>query len=230
MNIGLLIISTNKYINFLQPLIESADKYFLVNYKVTYFVFTNQNIDIISNRDVVVKKIEHKDWPWMTLGRYRIFSNSNDELSKMDFLFYCDADMRFVSFIGDEIIGERVATLHPGYYNKTYLSNQALENRVKSLAYLPPNTIKNYYAGGFNGGRSVEFLKMANIISNNIDIDFNNENIIAIWHDETHMNKYFFENEPTIILSPSYCYPESWYLPFNKKLLALDKNHNEIRK
>lgn len=70
---------------------------------------------------------------------------------------------------------------------------------------------------------------MAKTISENIEIDLKEHNIIAQWHDESHMNRYFHQNTPTIELSPSYCYPESWSLPFNKKLLALDKNHSEIR-
>jgi hypothetical protein len=43
------------------------------------------------------------------------------------------------------------------------------------------------------------------------------------------MNRYFIDNQPTKILDPSYCYPESWNIPFNKKLLALDKNHSDVR-
>ena len=69
---------------------------------------------------------------------------------------------------------------------------------------------------------------MAECIKKNIDIDLNN-NIIAVWHDESHLNRYFIDNKPEIELSPSYCYPENWNLPFEKKLIALDKNHNEIR-
>jgi histo-blood group ABO system transferase len=69
---------------------------------------------------------------------------------------------------------------------------------------------------------------MANKISENIDIDYS-RNIIAVWHDESHMNRYFIDNKPTLILSPSYCYGESMNIPFIKKLVALDKNHQEIR-
>jgi hypothetical protein len=230
MKIGLLVIATNKYTQFLEPLLKSADNFFLKNNDVTYFVFTNKEINIETHRKIEIINVEHKEWPWMTLGRYGIFSNNSGKLSKMDYLYYCDADMLFNDTVGDEIIGDRVSTIHPGYYSNPHSSNIALEKRKESLAYLPPNTIRYYYAGGFNGGSSSEFLKMSKIVSNNIDIDLKTHNIIAEWHDESHMNRYFFENKPTIELPPSYCYPESWNLPFDKLLIALDKNHNEIRK
>ena len=229
MKIGLLIIATNKYTQFLQPLIEGADNFFLKDYEVNYFVFTNQELNINSSRNITNIYTQHKEWPWMTLGRYEIFANNHGKLSEMDYLFYCDADMKFVGDVGDEILGDMVGTIHPGFYHNPNSSNIALEKRPESLAYLPPNTIKNYYAGGFNGGSSEEFLKMSKILSDNIYFDLEKRNIIAEWHDESHMNKYFFENEPSIKLSPSYCYPESWNIPFDKKLLALDKNHKLIR-
>ncbi|MBW3019702.1 globoside alpha-1,3-N-acetylgalactosaminyltransferase 1, partial [Candidatus Woesearchaeota archaeon] len=62
MKVGLLIIATNKYTQFLQPLIESADKYFLPNQEVTYFVFTNQEINIDTDRSIVKNDVEHKEW------------------------------------------------------------------------------------------------------------------------------------------------------------------------
>ena len=222
--VGLLIIATNKYIQFLQPLIESADSYFLPNQDITYFVFTNQNIDIKSNRNIVKIDVEHKDWPWMTLGRYKIFSDNSNILSKMDYIFYSDVDMRFVFEVGDEILSDRVATQHPGYYDR----RGTPETNPLSLACVFPYEQMQYFAGGFNGGTSKEYLKMAHKISNDIDVDCS-RNIIAIWHDESHMNRYFIDNKPTLILSPSYCYGESMNIPFEKKLLALDKNHSEIR-
>ena len=229
MKVGLLIIATNKYVSFLQNLIDSADKFFLDGVDVTYYVFTNQEISLSTDRKVVKIHTEHKDWPWMTLGRYQIFNDNKSELSNMDYLYYCDVDMKFVGQVGEEIIGERVGTIHPGYHANSKKSNIALERREQSLAYLPFSTIEHYYAGGFNGGSSSEFLKMSEILSHNIRQDLELHNIIAEWHDESHMNRYFHENRPTTILSPSYCYPERWSLPFEKKLLALDKNHNLMR-
>lgn len=222
--IGLLIIATNKYTTFIEPLIKSADDNFLNNQEVTYFIFTDKPLELISKRNINYINVEHKDWPWMTLGRYKIFSDSHDELSKMDYLYYCDADMRFVGVVGDEILSDLVATQHPGYYG----TKGTPETNPASLACVYPYEDMQYFAGGFNGGKSEDFLKMSKILSNNIDIDYSN-GIIAIWHDESHMNRYFIDNKPTKILNPSYCYGESMNIPFERKLIALDKNHSEIR-
>lgn len=223
--VGLLIIATNKYTTFLQKLISSADTYFLKNQEVTYFVFTNQNINLQSNRNVLIIEIEHKDWPWMTLGRYDIFNNSNKTLKEMDYLYYCDVDMLFVDEVSDEILGERVATQHPGYTGV----RGTPDTNPMCLAYVDPSEKMQYFAGGFNGGTSEEYLRMCSVLSKNIQTDYSKD-IIAIWHDESHMNRYFIDNTPTVILSPSYCYPESVSIPYTKRLLALDKNHEEIRK
>jgi len=224
MKIGLLIIATNKYINFLDNLIKSADNHFLQDHDVTYFVFSNVDVSVESKRNIVLSKIEHKPWPWMTLGRYDIFSGHSKILEEMDYLFYCDVDMRFEGSVGSEILSDRVATQHPGWYG----TNGTPETRPQSKAYLNSKHHKEYFAGGFNGGSSKEFLTMSKILSENIHEDLSNK-IIAIWHDESHMNRYFFDNPPTKILNPGYCYPESRVLSFDKKLVALDKNHHELR-
>lgn len=224
MKVGLLIIATNKYTNFLQPLITSADQYFLKDHDVTYYVFSNLSVDIKTDRKVVYIHVEHKEWPWMTLGRYKIFSDNSHKYDD-DYLYYCDADMRFVGEVGDEILSDRVATQHPGYFNR----RGTPEINPQSTAFVDPTEEMQYFAGGFNGGTRYEYLEMASQISSNIETDFSN-GIISIWHDESHMNRYFIDNKPTKILSPSYCYGESMNIPFEKKLLALDKNHNEFRK
>ncbi len=222
--VGLLIIATNKYTRFLQNLISSADDYFLKNQEVTYFIFTNNEVSIDSKREIVFTNVEHRDWPWMTLGRYRIFSNAENILNKMDYLYYCDVDMLFVDEVGDEILGDRVATQHPGYTG----TRGTPDTNPQCLAYVGFEEEMQYFAGGFNGGTSDEYLKMSNFLANNIDIDYS-RGIIAVWHDESHMNRYFIDNSPTVILSPSYCYPENVNLSYTKRLLALDKNHQEIR-
>ncbi len=224
-NIGLLIIATNKYDRFVKPLIDSARKHFLTNHKVTYYVFTDSEKLNELGDDVKIIPHKHLKWPLPTLYRYKTFVQHKDTLINEDYLYYCDSDMLFVNTVGDEVLGDRVSTIHPGFMG----DRGTPETNGKSLAYVAPNEPLTYYAGGFNGGTSQNFLDMSETIDKNIDIDMD-KGIIAVWHDESHMNRYFIDNKPTLVLDPSYCYPESWNLKgYTKRLLALDKNHTEMR-
>lgn len=224
MKVGLLLIATNKYTRFLQNLITSADKWFLPNGDVTYFIFSDQNMYIKSKRAYKVIPTEHKPWPWMTLGRYDLFTKNRIILSDMNYLYYCDVDMRFDNTVGDEILGDLVATQHPLYAG----TRGTPETRPESLAFVSPSETMQYFAGGFNGGSVVRYLNMAQSINKNILEDYS-KGIIAIWHDESHLNRFLIDNPPTKILDRSYCFPEEW-LSFSKaRLVALNKNHKEMR-
>lgn len=229
MKIALLVIATNKYTTFTFNLWDSVKKYFLPNHDVDMFIFTNND-----NIPDGTKKIyqEHFPWPYPTLMRYHIFSNSYDILKSYDAHYYCDADMLFVNPVGDEILGDIVATLHPGFYAFDP-STYSYETRTQSVAYVSPHERNKYYAGGFNGG--FKYLNMASDIAKMVDHDTNN-GIVAVWHDESYLNRYLVSNPPTISLTPDYCFPDqqhqvdAWKLnSFTPKLLALTKNHSEIR-
>jgi histo-blood group ABO system transferase len=225
MKVGLLLIATNKYRIFLQPLITTADTFFLKNHDVEYFIFTSDLPDINTQRKIHHLPTYHKPWPYMTLERYKLFNNASNFLSQMDFIFYCDVDMKFVDYVSDEILHSIVATIHPGFVGQ----RGTPETNPNSLAYVAPTEKMQYFAGGFNGGSAEEFLKMSHVLSNNIASDLQ-KGIIALWHDESHLNRYMIDNPPTKILDPSYCCPEQWLdCPYGRKLLALQKNHAEFR-
>lgn len=78
---------------------------------------------------------------------------------------------------------------------------------------------------------------MAEVLADRVTKDLDN-GVIALWHDESQMNRYLIDNPPTLSLEPSYCYPEpalknpeGWIVTkyYNPKILALDKNHSEYR-
>lgn len=218
---ALLIIATGKYDKFIKHLLDSADRYFLPGEDVTYVLFTDKPIEYNFKRFMMMVPTDHRPWPYATLDRYEIFSQC-PVLEGFEYLYYCDADMLFVDTVGKEIFGKRVATIHPGYVGGV----GSPERNHLSTAYIPHLSKNVYYAGGFNGGS--EYLKMCKALAKNIQIDKDN-GVMAVWHDESHMNRYLFDNHPDVVLTPSYCYPESWDLPFPKKLLALDKDHEKIR-
>lgn len=163
-------------------------------------------------------------------------------LSKYDYIFYCDVDMAFVDIVGDEILGDGLTSgTNPMYYlDKSMVP--PYEPNSNSTAYINrPGQIVNengqprfqpmYYAGGFQGGKTDKFIEAMKVMKKNIDKDFNN-NYIAIWNEESHWNKYLFDNPPAIVLNPSYIFPDSlineYYIPrwgraYQPKLVTLTK-------
>jgi histo-blood group ABO system transferase len=240
MKICILNIATNKYLQFVESLLDSVEENFLNGHEISALVFTDHEIDE-SSENVKICKIEHEPWPIPTLKRYHYFMKEAEYISQFDYCFYMDVDMRIVGKVGEEIFGDLVATKHPGMWNKNP-DECTYERREESTAFVSYGQGTNYYAGGFNGGKPEHFLKMAETIVNNIEKDFKN-NIIAVWHDESHMNCYLATNPPTIELTPSHCYPEGatpdgsptnyyplgWQVPFEPKILALQKNHAQVR-
>lgn len=223
-NIGLLIVATGKYVSFVPELVTSAEKYFCKGHKVTYFVFTDG--EFLHGKNVVVVPQARLGWPYDTMMRYEVYRKNKKLLESQDYLYACDADMRFCAKVGDEILGDLVATQHPGYFQErgTYETNSA------SKACVYPNEGKYYFAGGFYGGSTKEFFRMIDRVMSQIICDLKN-GIIAIWHDESHWNRYCIDHPPTVVLSPSYCYYSHKHkkLACQPKLMALDKDHNQLR-
>lgn len=214
-NIGLLIVATGPYLKYAQTLIKSADQYFCQNHKVTYFVFTDGDLQ----ETKAIKKVAQKrlGWPYDTMMRFFMYDAQKEKFANMDYLFSCDADMLFVDNVGDEILSDRVATRHPhlihhrGIYETSPLSTAAVSRHEGQY----------YFAGAFYGGTRDEFFKLTQTIKTNIDIDCA-RGVRAWVNDESHLNRYFIDNKPTLVLGPEYCHFETWKSPFKPKLIARD--------
>ena len=75
MKIAINIIATNKYIQFVQPLVDSIEKYFLVDHDILINLFTDQDAVIVHNRtDIKIHKIPSYGFPEATLLRYHIMT------------------------------------------------------------------------------------------------------------------------------------------------------------
>lgn len=219
--VALFIVATNKYIQFVPPLIDSARTHFLKNHDVTFFVFSDRDIEEAA--DVVHIYQNHIPWPYATLMRFHMYAQLAHYCKVFDYIYAIDADALFVAPVGDEILSESVFTNHPFYLNKegTYDRNPS------STAYVPPGEGSNYFAGGFYGGTSKAFFNFVTTAKRMVDIDMVN-NYIALWHDESYLNRYAIDNPPTLALPPSYCYPEKWKMPFEQIILVLFKDIKEF--
>jgi histo-blood group ABO system transferase len=224
MKIAFLHIATNNYTVFIEPLITSIEKYFLPTIKKDYFVFTD-NINLESSFQINKIEIEAKGFPGDTLYRYHYFNSIKSKLEEYDYIYYLDADMKVVSYVNEEVLSSLLGVQHPGFVGKrgTYETNSS------STAYVRPDEGEYYFCGGFQGGSAESYLKLSSTIAKNIDKDKSND-IMAIWHDESHVNRYLIDNKPTKVLNAGYCAPESlWKVPFKYKIIALDKSADEYK-
>ena len=138
--------------------------------------------------------------------------------------------MLFANYVGDEILGEGLtAALHPMYALRQNFK-APFEPNPQSAAFVPFHN--TYYAGGFQGGKSADFIKAMKEMRRTIDLDFEKNNYIAIWNDESHYNRYLKDNPPAITLSPAYIYPDSlineyytkiWGRNYSPKIITLTK-------
>ena len=95
----------------------------------------------------------------MTSEKYKRFSNSSVELSDIDYLYYCDADIIFEDNFDNAILSQLVATQHCGFYNQRGVP----ETNSESLACVQPNEEMQYFVGGKYGRKSLRFLKMPDL-------------------------------------------------------------------
>ncbi len=163
-----------------------------------------------------------------TLLRFHMFLSQRQHLEEMDYLYYCDADMRFVDKVGEEVIGETVGTVHPLFYDKPRGMLVGYEERQDSKAYISPDKGRRYYQAAFFGGRTANFMAIAAELAECINTDLNRD-IIAKWHDESHLNRFFADYPPSVELTPAYCYPEGMSLPFKPKIIGLKKDNAKMR-
>jgi hypothetical protein len=234
--VGILYICTGRYAIFWEKFYLSAEQLFLPSLQKTYFVFTDAE-HIFAEGHQNVRKIyqEQIEWPYSTLLRYELFSRIKTDLKAFDYLFFLNANILFVDKVGKDILPGKhndglVSVLHPYFWDKPERSF-TYERNSRSTAAIKNGEGKHYFLGGINGGQTDAYLQLIETLRNNINIDLQ-QNIIAIWHDESHFNHYMNHKNP-LVLDPSYGYPEGAGLPFKPLLYILDKTkyggHNFLR-
>ena len=180
MKILILTIATNKYIQFVERLYDNIEENFLNGHDIQGLLFTEHDVETSDN--IKVSQIEHEDWPMPTLKRYNYFIKEKEFISQFDYCYYFDVDMGIVSKVGDEILGDLVATMHP--YQSFYPKEQRTYDRnPQSHAYVPQGKEGElYYAGGFNGGSTEKFLEMSKVIAERVTDDLQRGVILSLIH------------------------------------------------
>ncbi len=219
--IAILYICTGRYAQFFDGFYESAEKYLLQGMEKRYFVFTDQEqLTKAENVELLIRPC--RGFPEDSLLRFDRFLEIREQLEEYDYTFFFNANMRFVGPVGEELLEDRLtAVLHPGYYDKP-VWRYPYERNKQSKAYIPANEDNyHYYMGSLNGGKTEDYLSLIETCSKQIHDDLE-KGIIACYHDESHLNHYL-RHHHCKPLSPSYAYIEGKDLPFEPKILLLDK-------
>ena len=221
MKVAILYICTGRYAQFFDGFYKSAEQYLLQGIEKRYFVFTDQE-QLIEADNVELLIRPCRGFPEDSLFRFDRFIEIKDKLKDYDYTFFFNANMRFVAPVGEELLEERLtAVLHPGYYDKPEW-RYPYERNKQSKAYIPAHEDDYYYyMGSLNGGKTEDYLALAETCSQHIHEDWE-QGIVACYHDESHLNRYLREHSCKP-LSPAYAYIEGEELPFEPKILLLDK-------
>lgn len=217
MKIAIIYICTGNYSIFWKNFYESAEQYFYPSINKDYFVFTNDDkliaeLGTLSNVKVYFQ--QRAGWPYDSMLRFNTFCVVQDALMEYDYCYFWNANTYFVREITTDVIPfptqEQGLILwrHTWSYECNTSDEFDVEKNPNSTAYIAPHTECHEYGGGFLGGTAKAFITMSQLLRDNIAQDLSH-GIIAIWHDQSHVQNYalshsFIEVPRYIICSEEY--------------------------
>lgn len=175
-------------------------------------------------------------WPEATLLRYKIYSESVEHFNET-ILMHLDADMLiqgdFSAIFNEKNFFDGIGlVMHPGYFRpdgrkllKLYMRQPRLlvrdirtkiihgalgswESNKSSEAFVPKRARRIYFCGGVWFGFNQAFKEL--VTSLNVQVENDSiSGIMAIWHDESHLNAWATTN-PHTNFPPSLCFDETY--------------------
>ena len=206
-----MFTATGKYIDFFDQFFESAEKYFLKGRPRTYFLFTDSDRSFPSKIRII--KVPKLGFPGDTIQRYHRYVSIEKLLrkDKIDAVYHIDVDMRFVGFVGDDILPDKkhplIAVRHPDVNRSNYM--RFAETNPDSEAFIDPGEgFDGYFVGGVQGGGINSYLNASKIMAKKIDMD-KKKLITAKYHDQSHWNRYIRTHRSKFkFMSKNYCYTD----------------------
>ena len=238
MKVAIAFIGTSNYLNFLPHYYEKIHENFLPDTEKTFLVFTDGEGEF--PEDVKLYSQEHLEWPYITLTRFEILNKAREKIAEHDWLVFLDADTLVVDKVLEEDFFSDKSLF--GVWHPCHNLGMPPHNKVPGAFETNPLSLASfnfeieeyptyYYQGCLWGGKVPEVLKMIDELENRVKKDLE-KNVIAVWHDESHLNKYFVEHRDQVnTLHPEYAYPEVFadYCDFEPKIVHLAKDNSKYQ-
>lgn len=227
MRIAIFYICTGKYTIFWKEFYETFEKNFLRASEKMYFVFTDSKNLLYSDREnVCIIPQKNLGWPNNTLQRFALFVREEKRLKNYDYTFFMNANMLCLKEVTEEdflpVKENLLVAVDAISYGKKP-DDFTYDRNPLSKAYIPFGEGKYYVMGGLNGGKTEPFMKMVHELKENVDEDARN-GVMALWHDESHLNHYIIGREDFKILPPEYGAVEERELPYEQIMVFRDKS------
>uniref|UniRef100_H0XHS5 Glycosyltransferase 6 domain containing 1 n=1 Tax=Otolemur garnettii TaxID=30611 RepID=H0XHS5_OTOGA len=209
--IGLAVFATGKFVDqYLTQFIQSAERHFMIGYHTIFYIMVDNFTKL----------------PYIEFGPLRTYHNFDQDFHlknmmnlkmnilgyiqhEVNFLFTMAVNQIFKKDFGVETLGSSVAQIHAWWYFKSP-RDFPYERRHKSAAFIPSGQGDFYYHGAIVGGIPREVLNVIKECQKGI-IQDNTNDLKSLY--ESHLNKYFFVNKPTKLLSPEYNWDPKFRTP-----------------
>ena len=245
--VAITFIGTNQYLDFFPNYYSQIEKFFLPNSEKVFLVFTDGEIDDPPD-NVKVFHQEHLEWPYITLKRFEIINKARSIIKDCDWLFFLDADTLVVKEFKEaeflfrccnaDIDSTPLFGVHHPCHNMRMKPHDeepgAYDQNPESEAYVDMDDedfefkAVPYIQGCFWGGRIPAVLGMIDELEARVNRDLE-KGVVALWHDESHLNKYLTEHEFAFhIFGPEFAFPEVFrdHCNFKPRIVHLQKDNS----
>uniref|UniRef100_A0A4W2EC89 Uncharacterized protein n=1 Tax=Bos indicus x Bos taurus TaxID=30522 RepID=A0A4W2EC89_BOBOX len=191
LTVGLTVFAVGRYLEkYLERFLETAEQHIMVGQRVVYYVFTERpaavrRVPLGPGRRLRVERVgRERRWHDVSMARMRaLHAALGGRLGRE----------HFSGTFGPEALAESVAQLHAWHYRwpRRLLP---FERDARSAAALGPGEGDFYYHAAVFGGSVAALRRLTAHCAR------------ARWHDESHLNKFFWLHKPAKLLSPEFCW------------------------
>ena len=197
--VAIYSISTGNFSVFVKNFFVDIQSNFLIDCEKHFFICSDVEYKLphcVKNR-VSFFRVKDLPFPGITLNRFGFFNEHiANHVTEYDYIFFMNINTRCGAGITQYDINlnkDYTFVLHDCHLFDDF-KDKPFETNPNSTAYISNSKNADYIGGRFFGAKPINFVQMARKLAINIATDYI-KNIVALWHDESHLNCFFNKNK-----------------------------------